>query len=762
MNDTLLLRGSFETKSASNPGAPTLPTGATVSSEHIQKLYDNLLDVLDFWKKQQLSINPILCARYCRVVAKSNRIRRLLSQGSYDASEFIVGAKFDHSNGEHSPKHVITYCVSLDVLNSSLQILKMCKKILLKNYNGSINKKQLDKAVQSSSKWSHKQIKKTVFAQVIRDAFYVEEFYVSKDVDSIDNETFVTLYQTGVDTATILRQLGLNVEKERIINEIVRLFPEEYETLRKDAPFLISMSVVDMLQYGPTDGEEEHVRKDKKSGEEPQQESQGDNRIASYNFPKIPSPTDEPIIGVIDTVFNSDAYFSEWVETVNYVDTDIPDQKGIEHGTEVASIIVDGPALNSGLQDGCGRFRVKHFGVSKGGIISSFTLMRNIQKIVSSNSYIKVWNLSLGTPKECPRYAISPISAMLDELQHELDIIFIVAGTNGENVPGELRVGAPADSINSIVVNSVEKNGNPATYSRRGPVLEFFHKPDIAYYGGTQDEPLIAAAPFATMYVKGTSFAAPWITRKIAFLIYKAHCSKEEAKAILIDSAFGWGEKSLSLTRGYGVPPVNIRDIVETPNNEIRFVISGTVNAYETYNHKIPVPLHDKKYPYIARATLCYFPECKRSQGVDYTSTELDLHFGRLKKGGLASLDKNIQGEEGKMLYEADARGAYRKWDNIKHISDVVKSRFSARKVFDVPSWGITIRKKERSNLNDRTGAGLTFSVVVTLKEMFNKNRIDDFIYQCSFNCGWIVNRINMNIINQIHEAARAEIEFDD
>lgn len=53
-----------------------------------------------------------------------------------------------------------------------------------------------------------------------------------------------------------------------------------------------------------------------------------------------------------------------------------------------------------------------------------------------------------------------------------------------------------------------------------------------------------------------------------------------------------------------------------------------------SYNYYFPVPIKDDKYPYIARATMCYFPMCDRTQGVDYTNTELNLHFGRINNKG--------------------------------------------------------------------------------------------------------------------------------
>lgn len=40
---------------------------------------------------------------------------------------------------------------------------------------------------------------------------------------------------------------------------------------------------------------------------------------------------------------------------------------------------------------------------------------------------------------------------------------------------------------------------------------------------------------------------------------------------------------------------------------------------------------------------MCYFPLCDRSQGVDYTNTELNLHFGRIGNNGKI---KDIKGDK--------------------------------------------------------------------------------------------------------------------
>ena len=753
MNDLLQLKGRFEQrKNESRPGAPSLPKGKNVTARHMIDLQNQLCDIYDFWKSNEDIPGALVSVHYRHIVAKSNRIRIFLAEGNTSPSNSIRGAKFAwemDGNGKTIQKHVFTHYVSLDAIQKTITYLSAAAQILEREYGGDINSVQLDEC--KDAYLYGEEIRKSVFQKIVVDSYYVERFAVDRPSESVTEESIITIYKTAMDTKQLLSKFGIHIVDDRIIDETtLRLSPDEARLLYERASYLVSMSVTDFSQIS----DERYV----------------DESVLEDELP-IPHPKEEPVIGVIDTQFDESVYFHEWVEYHNMLDPNIPlDKEDYYHGTSVSSIIVDGPKGNPHLEDGCGRFRVRHFGVATHHGFSSFAVLRWIRQLVAENRDIKVWNLSLGSRLEIKPNFISPEAAELDRIQSEYDVIFVVAGTNlpvGETRK-DMKIGSPADSLNSIVVNAVDFGGKSASYTRVGPVLSFFHKPDISYYGGdgsvAAEKMVVCRDNLMAAYVCGTSYAAPWISRKVAYLICKLGLSRELAKALLIDSAAGWNRKDdVSHRVGYGVVPVNIRDVIQSKNDEIRFVMTGASEEYETYTYNLPVPIVNQKHPFYARATLVYFPVCDRYQGVDYTNTEMDIHFGRVhtvrNKAAIQSIDNNRQSEEGLVtLYEEEARKMYRKWDNVKHISEEIKDNRIPRKAYESGRWGLSIKTKERSST--RRKAPLVFGVVVTLKEMNGINRIDEFIKLCMAS-GWLVNHLDVENQLDIYTRAEEEIEFE-
>ena len=683
----------------------------------------------------------MISVHYNKIVAKSNRIAGLFR--GKDSNYAIVGAKFN----KEKTKHIITYFLDMEDLDKSIELLLKTSDIIKVKFQNGIDKvtfddrKKIDKI--PFSKFS---ITKSTFKQVIADVSYIEDFEVEMATRQL-KQSIITLYNTHTDTKMLFENIGIDILKSRILdNQTVFLDENQLQILFEKAPYLVSMATEDLSELSPEDFIQEY--------------QQG----TLY----MPSPTIEPTVGVIDTLFDKRVYFGEWVEYHDMVDDNLPkNPDDYRHGTAVDSIIVDGARLNPWLDDGCGRFRVRHFGVAIGSKFSSFTITKQIKEIIANNKDIKVWNISLGSNQEVNDNFISAEGAILDKIQYENDVIFVVAGTNKPSADIE-KIGSPADSINSMVVNAVTQNGLSTKYARRGLALSFFAKPDVSYYGGSEEKYIKVCEPLGEANVAGTSFAAPWIARKLSYLMDILGLNREVAKAMIIDAARDWNEKPTPeevALYGHGIVPIKIDDIVHTKEDEIKFLVYDVSEKWNTYNYYFPVPIKDDKYPYIARATMCYFPMCDRTQGVDYTNTELNLHFGRINnKGKIEDIKGDKQNQdvildnEKYFLLEGEARERFRKWDNVKYIAERPKNKMMPKKSYDNKNWGMEIKTNNR--LDPKDGIGIRFGVVVTLKEINGVNRIDEFIKNCTLN-GWLVNKIDVQTRVDINKKVNEDIEFE-
>ncbi len=744
MNDVLELKGKrfVQASKAGSGGGPSMNSKKTVTSEQLFQLREQINRIRKFWQQEKRTFDGILISVYYnKIVAKSNRIAGLFK--GKDSNYAVVGAKF---NGEKT-KHIITYFLDMEDLDKSMELLLRANDVIRSRFPNGIDKTAFDnREIMDRIPFERFLITKSVFRQVIADVSYIDSFEVEMATRQL-RQSIITLYNTRTDTKRLFKDLGIDILNSRILdNQTVFLDEDQLQILFEKAPYLIAMATEDLLELSPADFIEEY--------------QQG----TLY----MPAPTIEPVIGVIDTLFDKRVYFGEWVEYHDMVDDNLPKTSDdYRHGTAVDSIIVDGARLNPWLDDGCGRFRVRHFGVAVGSRFSSFTITKQIKEIVAGNRDIKVWNISLGSNQEINDNFISAEAAVLDTIQYENDVIFVVAGTNKPSAD-VIKIGSPADSINSMVVNAVTKSGLSTKYARRGLALSFFAKPDVSYYGGSEEQYIRVCEPLGEANVAGTSFAAPWIARKLSYLIDILGLSREVAKAMVIDAARGWNERPTPeevALYGHGIVPVKIDDIVHTREDEIKFLVYDISEKWNSYNYYFPVPMKDDKYPYIARATMCYFPMCDRTQGVDYTNTELNLHFGRINnKGKIEDIkgDKQNQddalGGERYFLLEGEARERFRKWDNVKYIAERPKDRMRPKRSYDNKNWGMEVKTNNR--LDPRDGMGIRFGVVVTLKEINGVNRIDEFIRSCTLN-GWLVNRIDVQTRIDINRKVNEEIEFE-
>lgn len=743
MNNVLELKGKrfVQESKKGNGGGAAINSKVVVTNNHVKKLQSKLQSLREFWMNEDKPFSGILISvHYNKIVAKTNRISGLFKG---DQSNYaIVGAKFN----TEKTKHIITYFLEDADIEDSIKLLENVSKVLTIYFTDGISKEVFEqKILFDRIDFKKYFLSKTLFRQIVADVSYIDDFEVEM-ARKHDKESIITLFDIGVDVKYVFNKIGIDILSSRILdNRTVYLDENQMNLLYEKAPYLVAMATENLSDLSPDDFIEEY----------------------ESDITSIPNPGIEPTIGVIDTLFDKRVYFSKWVEYHDMVDDNIPKgQNDYRHGTTVSSIIVDGPKMNPWLDDGCGRFKVRHFGVAAGAQFSSFTIIKLIKTIIEGNKDIKVWNISLGSNQEINDNFISAEAAVLDQIQYENDVIFVVAGTNKSREDVN-KIGSPADSINSMVVNAVTKSGLSTKYSRKGLALSFFAKPDVSYYGGSEEQYIQVCEPLGATFVAGTSFAAPWIARKLAYLIDVLGLNREIAKALIIDAARGWNDaptpEEVALY-GHGIVPIKITDIIQTPEDEIRFLVTDVSEKWNTYNYHFPIPLKADTYPYYARATMCYFPLCDRAQGVDYTNTELNLHFGRIQDDGkLNEINDDKQnlddiGESRSYILEGDARERFRKWDNVKYVAEKVKDRRVPKKSYRNKNWGMEIKTNNR--LDPEDGVGLRFGVVVTIKEMYGINRIDEFIKNCNLN-GWLVNAIDIQNRIEIHEKINEEIRFD-
>lgn len=739
MNDLLELRGKLEPAPYSGPVVDSLPASKKIEVDKLIKLKADLERLNNFWKEEEILSGALVSVYYNRVIPKSSRLKIFFSNGSEPSNNYVKGVRFSDINDK---KHIITYYISKEVLAKSILRLEKLITMINLHFEGEIDNNKLKSLGKNDSLFNEYKISMSAFKKYITDMVDIEKFDLYENNDVINEKnSYITIFDTDMNIVNLMQKIGLNnTDYEVFANDTIYCNDNSVLLkIRQNAPYIISMAMIDLATYY----------------------KETENKIdMNANFLEMPSPKGEPTIGVIDTLFDKNVYFSEWVDYKDCLNENLTrESKDYVHGTEVSSIIVDGARSNQKWDDECGLFKVRHFGVAKEGVNNSYDIISKIKRIVSENKDIHVWNISLGSKFEINQNYISPEAAALDEIQYENNVVFVIAGTNTNDNKDIVRIGAPADSINSLVINAVDKNGKKASYSRKGKVLSFFVKPDVCAFGGDSNEYVNVCTPTGLDIQHGTSFAAPWISRKLSYLIDKMGLSREIAKALIIDSAVGWKKTNPNEEYlGYGVVPTKISDVMLGQKDEIKFYIEGNANSYYTYTYNLPVPLVNERFPFYAKAVLCYFPKCTRSQGVDYTNTELDLQFGRMGNKGIRSVNRNTQGEElEKATNEATARELYRKWDNVKVVVDEIKDKKSPRKSYNNSNlWGLKITNKERLE-RDR---GLKFGVVITLKEMYGKNRIREFIDQCTMR-NWIVNRINIENRLDIYAAAEEIIEFE-
>ena len=246
----------------------------------------------------------LVSVHYTHIVAKSNRLKILLSENSKSPTESIKGAKFiweSDEDGKEIQKHVFTHYISLKAIEKAIEILSETISVIEKHFNGNITSEDTEKIAETPAD-RFSEFSKSNFLNAVVDGFYVESFDIDRATEEITEESIITIYQTGIETKKLLSKFGIHIVDERIIDgTTLRLNPDEAKLLYNNASYLIAMSITDFSQLT-------------------RDEALDDKEELSNEENLIPHPINEPVIGVIDTHFNEKVYFHEWVEYKNLLD----------------------------------------------------------------------------------------------------------------------------------------------------------------------------------------------------------------------------------------------------------------------------------------------------------------------------------------------------------------------------------------------------------------------------------------------------------
>ena len=374
-------------------------------------------------------------------------------------------------------------------------------------------------------------------------------------------------------------------------------------------------------------------------------------------------------IGVFDGGIDSRAGLSRWVVAEDLTSLP-PEPEWVGHGTAVCSAAIFGPINPQNIQNATPKARVHSFRIypeEPANGVNDFDLYRIIPKITSAiedpkNQHIKVFVLSSGPAFPIDDDEINPLTAMIDKLCHEQDVLFaIAAGNDGDLEPPYDRIQPPADTVNGISVGAYSRDSNgtysKTTYSCNGPGRPGSQvKPDILSFGGSSHDPFYVRAASSSQNIAiegvcGTSFAAPLVGQNAALLLHgvnnEAVLRPQTAKAILIHDAAMNGPECDSTS--WGISDDNAENMLSCYDYESTILFNGDITFKTGVMLPIPFPeVHSIKGQMDIFWTIVYSSAVVPSSPDEYTLAGTEVYFipHRYKHEFTKKVGKKIVGKQ--------------------------------------------------------------------------------------------------------------------
>ncbi|MEW7848460.1 S8 family peptidase [Massilia aurea] len=485
----------------------------------------------------------------------------------------------------------------------------------------------------------------------------------------------------------------------------------------------------------------------------------------TYSTPTS-GPAGYPVVGIIDGGVGEipKAWIAREAAMVP------PHQLDSSHGTEIASLLIDGQSLNGPKvcpePDGCMIVDIAalprpifFYDNYPGGDLGLLAALEVEVRKAKEATGVRIFCFSHNI-----NYAVRPdtydmLSLGLDNIARKHDVIFVISAGNlasnvvrpewkskSADVLSDLanavddRVRAPADSILNISVSALNPltvthvlPGVPARYSRRGPGFKFTTKPDVTHFGGCG--PGDVAGPSGLLAVTtdgvvasvhGTSYSGPLAAKTLARLdlLTQGTLTREALIALLIHgtsipdsvSAKDYLQVRRDLV-GFGLPMPAL-NLLEGEQTSATLVFLDVLQPKKDlfFQFRWPECLSvEGKCRGEARVTLVYSPPVGEKFGAEMIRINLDVSLQQYdpEKETYGAKTKSVfkPTSDAEKSHEHELIKASMKWGNVKQVE------FSSpRGVGKSSDWRLNIGYLERQDAIFPP-EGVQFAVIVTLRD---------------------------------------------
>lgn len=477
-----------------------------------------------------------------------------------------------------------------------------------------------------------------------------------------------------------------------------------------------------------------------------------------------------PRVCVVDGGIGSN--FSNWIVHQELVVAN----RNEDHGSNIASLLVAGKALNAPLkdfleEDGCELIDLAMVPPRRaaGGAIyptGSTGFLDELDRLISDvkkNTPFRIVNMSLNIERAVPESSISESARRLDEIAQKHDVIFVVSAGNATGAamrtewPASTtaalqtllgvadRLHEPADTLANISVAALNPMGvdrviakAPARYSRRG-VGQRTVKPDLCHFGGSHTDAgkptglLVTDSAGEYRFVNGTSYAAPLISKTLAKLDseFGGKAPREVLLALLYHSAqlhepldhrdLRTAAKQLV---GFGLPGTSA-EILSNTSSAFTFVFFDRLIAGESFSHDFEWPAslvgQGGACTGIVKATLVFAPPVLHRYGAEAARMNIDLfvrqHNGKRTTKDEPSFSTRVEAVHARGAPKGKSREATMlsqslKWSPVK----VYEGIHDGVGVSSAWRFGVDYLERDKTQVN-MPEEGIPVAVVMTISD---------------------------------------------